>query len=213
MSLDNATTATRLQPIVSPFYDRDGITIYNADCRDVLPMLGKFDLLLTDPPYPNYMEQEYHYRPDIIEPFREWECEQAIFWTPSAPFPLDYCGLHVWDKATGTNTQFELIYQRNRGTGYKVHRYMTPHNRVRAQICGDVCNAHMSQKPLQLMQRLFAEYPDAKTVIDPFMGSGTTMLAAKMEGRSAVGIEINVEYCRIAVERLRQGVFDFGSEG
>lgn len=48
--------------------------------------------------------------------------------------------------------------------------------------------------------------PDAETVLDPFMGLGTTLLAAKLEGRKAVGIEINEKYCEDAVDRLRQKV-------
>jgi DNA modification methylase len=191
---------------MKPYYQDDSVTLYHGDCREILPTLGRFDLLLTDPPYPNYMEVEYRYRTDILEPFRSLAGDQAIFWTPSAPFPLDWSGLHVWDKATGSNTQFELIYQRGHGTGYKVHKRMTPHNRVRAQICKDVCYDHMSQKPIQLMRLVVAEYPNAQTILDPFAGSGTTGVAAKLEGRSATLIEIEERYCEIAAKRLSQGV-------
>lgn len=63
---------------------------------------------------------------------------------------------------------------------------------------------HPTQKPLDLMRRLMVIGGDV--VIDPFMGSGTTLRAAKDLGRRAIGIEINEEYCEIAVERLRQEV-------
>jgi tRNA G10 N-methylase Trm11 len=189
----------------APFYDSGGITIYHGKFEDVLPTI-QFDAVLTDPPYPSYMAEEYRYYDGILEPFRDMDCPQAIFWTPSVPFPLPWHGMHVWDKATGSNTQFELIYQRGRGTGYKVHRYMTPHNKVRANWCKDVCNEHPSQKPIQLIRRVVGELGDVTTVVDPFMGSGTTLLACKLDGRRAIGIEISERYCEIAAKRLAQGV-------
>jgi len=63
------------------------------------------------------------------------------------------------------------------------------------------------------MKWAMKEAGEFETVCDPFMGVGTTLVAAKLMGKRAIGIEISDEYCRIAVERLRQGVFDFGSEG
>jgi hypothetical protein len=61
MKEENGMTATPLQPIVmesvpeltlpKPYFDEDGITIYNGDCRKIIPMLGSFDMTLTDPPY------------------------------------------------------------------------------------------------------------------------------------------------------------------
>ena len=62
---------------------------------------------------------------------------------------------------------------------------------------------HPTQKPLWLMRewvRLFTDEGDL--ILDPFAGSGTTLLAAKLEGRRAIGIEISEEYCRVAAERL-----------
>jgi site-specific DNA-methyltransferase (adenine-specific) len=64
---------------------------------------------------------------------------------------------------------------------------------------------HPTQKPERLIKRLLSLFP-GETILDPFMGSGTTLRAAKDLGRRAIGIEIEEKYCEIAVERLRQGV-------
>ena len=66
---------------------------------------------------------------------------------------------------------------------------------------------HPTQKPVELMRRLvrFFSQP-GETVLDPFAGSGTTLVAAAQLGRAAVGIEQNAEYCDLIVDRLRQGV-------
>jgi len=68
-------------------------------------------------------------------------------------------------------------------------------------------NGHPCPFPVQIPQRLIASscHPDG-VVLDPFMGSGTTLRAAKDLGRNAIGIEIEEKYCEIAAERLRQGV-------
>jgi len=69
---------------------------------------------------------------------------------------------------------------------------------------------HPTQKPIQLLQRLISySVHEGEVAIDPFMGSGTTLLAAKQIGRKAIGIEIEEKYCEIAAKRLSQEVFDF----
>ena len=65
---------------------------------------------------------------------------------------------------------------------------------------------HPTQKPLSLMCWCLSFAKDAETILDPFAGSGTTLVAAKLEGRKAIGIEINERYCEIAASRLAQGV-------
>ena len=64
---------------------------------------------------------------------------------------------------------------------------------------------HPTQKPLALMRWCLSLVPDAETVLDPFAGSGTTLVAARLEGRKAIGIEINEKYCEAAANRLAQG--------
>jgi DNA modification methylase len=65
---------------------------------------------------------------------------------------------------------------------------------------------HPTQKPVSLMNWCLGFFPKAQTVIDPFMGSGTTLVAAKASGRRAVGIELVEKYCEIAAQRLAQEV-------
>jgi site-specific DNA-methyltransferase (adenine-specific) len=71
---------------------------------------------------------------------------------------------------------------------------------------------HPTQKPLALMKWCLSLFPDAKTVLDPFAGSGTTLVAAKAMGLTAIGIELHEPYCEIAAKRLSQEVFDFGGD-
>lgn len=70
---------------------------------------------------------------------------------------------------------------------------------------------HPTQKPLALMKWTLGLFPDAATVLDPFMGSGTTLRAAKDLGAKAIGIEIEERYCEIAARRCAQDVLDLGA--
>jgi DNA modification methylase len=65
---------------------------------------------------------------------------------------------------------------------------------------------HPTQKPVELMSWCIQQAGDVSSILDPFMGSGTTLVAAKLRGIKAVGIELEEKYCAMAVERLRQGV-------
>jgi len=69
---------------------------------------------------------------------------------------------------------------------------------------------HPTQKPLDLMRWCINQAPDdVQTILDPFCGVGTTLVAAKLEGRKAIGIEIEERYASIAANRLRQKVLIF----
>ena len=73
-------------------------------------------------------------------------------------------------------------------------------------------NGHPCPKPIVQWKRLLNRCTiRGETTLDPFMGSGTTLVAAKQLGRKAIGIEIEEKYCEIAVKRLAQGVLDFAS--
>ena len=70
--------------------------------------------------------------------------------------------------------------------------------------------SHPTQKPLKLITQIVNDFSDEDNILlDPFMGSGTTLRAAKDLGRKSIGIELEEKYCEIAVERLRQEVLAF----
>ncbi len=75
--------------------------------------------------------------------------------------------------------------------------------------CTDYHHYHPTQKPIKLILNLISLFNTGGLILDPFMGSGTTLVAAKNLNRKSIGIEINPKYCEIAVKRLRQEVFDF----
>jgi DNA modification methylase len=198
--------------LIKPYYEHGGITIYNADCREVLPELGRFDLCLTDPPYPDYLAEEYGYSPELIEILDAIGGKQLVFWSAKVDFPLSHTAIHIWDKDCAIASQYERIFERNGAREYKVFKEQSIQSPVIARFRRDVYTGHPSQKPTQLLTRLVSGYSKpSDTILDPFMGSGTTLVAAKNLGRTAVGIELEEKYCEIAALRLSQEVMDFAS--
>lgn len=222
--MENALPVAPVERIVrlpfEPFYDRDGITIYNADCRQVLPFLDRFDLLLTDPPYGIGADKQNAHSSIRDNPdwsHEEWDrivpqytihglldaAESQMIWGGNYyQLPPAQCWL-IWEKPEA-GTGFSMADAELAWTNLK--------QSVRVKRCNrnDGTRCHPTQKPLALMKWCLSLVADAKSVIDPFMGSGTTLVAAKLLGLRAVGCEINREYCEAAVRRLSQRVLDFG---
>jgi site-specific DNA-methyltransferase (adenine-specific) len=193
---------------VTPYYSEGGITIYHGDCREILPevWLG-VDLVLTDPPYPDYYEELYRYFDGILDPLNSLPCRQLVFWSGRADFPLSYTAVHIWNKNPSNHgAQYERIFERNGGRHQKVFTYYMVNSTVAASMTGDIKHEHPSQKPIRLMRALLEHAKGNGVVVDPFAGSGTTLHAARDMGRRAIGIEIEERYCEIAAKRLAQGV-------
>ena len=193
-----------------PYYEEAGIVIYNADCRSILPHLEPVDLVLTDPPYgiglaANPFRQKFERsawddKPvdadllaDIIAKGKD-----AIVWGGN------YFGLPahqrflVWDKVQPedfSSAMCEQAWTTLKGPAKIFARHVVSYHKD-----------HPTQKPLELMHWCLNFAPSASTILDPFMGSGTTLRAAKDLGRKCIGIEISREYCDIAIRRLQQEV-------
>ena len=206
---------------MKPYYEHAGITIYHGDCREILPTL-KADVVVTDPPYgmayrSGYSGATVAADEDVSARDRIlalWGEKPAIvFGRWSEPRPAGTVVRLVWDKGEWPGMgdlslpwgpSDEEIYILGRGFVGKRTGTVLRSNRIGAAEA-----EHPTQKPDWLMVRLIKACPPG-VVLDPFMGSGTTLVAAKLEGRQAIGIEIEERYCEIAARRLAQEVLPFG---
>jgi site-specific DNA-methyltransferase (adenine-specific) len=185
-----------------PYFQDDSVTIYHADCRDILPLLPKVDLVLTDPPYPDFNNEhgkDWEYVDITTLP--ELGVQSYWFWPCTRDFPLDWTARHVWHKPNGQSEQhYEFIYERLGKKTCRVFRYPIINYQTLPEW-----TPHPSQKPIKLVKALVL-LTKAQLILDPFMGSGTTLRAAKDLGRKAIGIEIEEKYCAIAAKRMSQSV-------
>jgi site-specific DNA-methyltransferase (adenine-specific) len=203
---------------MKPYYQDSAVTIYHGDCREIVPTLGRFDLLLTDPPYgiagvwkggfghgwgkareDSTMRNEW----DAEAPDIAWLLDVArvsIVWGGNHfNLPLSRSWL-VWNKPERgfSLSEAELAWT-NRDNVVRVFDYKR----------SDTGRQHPTQKPLALMTWCISLAKDAQTILDPFAGSCTTGRAAKDLGRKAVLIEREERYCEIGAKRMSQEVFDF----
>lgn len=189
-------------------------TLYLGDCQDILPSLGKVDAVVTDPPYgigytgnggKGWVNRNASF--DTIRPSKEIfsellkESDFQIFWggnyfTDFLPPTMQWL---VWDKgqrgfsladcefAWSSQMKAARIFNYSRGASLKDGKQ------------------HPTQKPVALMEWCIQKLPNtAQTILDPFMGSGTTGVACAKLGRSFIGIERDPEYFDIACRRIEE---------
>jgi DNA modification methylase len=226
---------------MKPYYESGGITLFLGDCREILPTMPSFDLLLTDPPYgigvssrtfgkgringsgfknargANFQPKEFEKSdwddapadPDLIEMCRAKAKEQCIWGGNYFQLPPSMRWL-VWDKVNdGTDfADCELAWT-NQDKAVRQFRYRW--NGMLQEYAGRLKEErlHPTMKPLALMKWCLSLFPEAKTVLDPFCGSGTTLVAAKAFGLKSTGIELHESYAEICAKRLSQEVFNF----
>ena len=215
----------------TPYYDHAGITIYHGDCLDIMPSLAPVDLVLTDPPYGIKRDKGFEGFGGFGAPIKRrrfeddnWDGDRPadfvfnailsagklaiiwggnffadqlprsthwIFWDKLQTMPTFGDGELAWTNSTRKSIQ-KITIEYNGLIGREPERF------------------HPTQKPVKLFKWCINQYgKDANTILDPFMGSGTTLFAAKELGRRCIGIEIEEKYCEIAAKRLSQEVMDF----
>ena len=196
-------------------------TLYLGDSAEILPTLGQFDAVVTDPPYgigeskgrnktrgklavsKDYGNDDWDNEPitkqaiDLMRGLSKW---QIIFGGNYFELPPTKCWL-IWDKENGA-TDFadaELAWT-NLDKAVRLKRYMW-HGMLRAnkELRGD----HPTQKPVGIMEWVISHLPqDVETIIDPYMGSGTTGVACVNLKKQFIGIEREQKYFDIACKRI-----------
>jgi hypothetical protein len=219
--------------MVEPYYADDRVTLYLGDCLELRQVWHAAEVLVTDPPYgvawqSNPMTNVRNAgttaiagdaspaaRDAVLE---VWGSRPAlVFGSWRVPRPAGTRNRLIWHKAAnvpGMRTAAwysadEEIYQLGGGfTGKPEQNVIVTHDR-RDGAHGEVARlGHPTPKPVGLLERLIAHCPPG-VIVDPFAGVGSTLIAARNLGRTAIGVELEERYCETIAQRLAQSVFEF----
>ena len=210
---------------MKPYYQDEYVQIYHGDCRDILPELPKVDLVLTDPPYgigiaktgrvgggklanvKQYIASDWdsdRLDAEVIRLIRRVSVNQIIFGGNYIAdlLPPSSCWL-VWDKDNSGNfADCELMWT---SFDKAVKRYLWRWNGMLQEAKNKEYRYHPTQKPTGLLKAILVDHT-AEVTLDPFVGSGSTVVACKALNRKCIGIEIEERYCEIAAKRCSQSV-------
>ena len=223
---DHTSTAITARPdgaVIEPYYEDDFVTLFLGDCLEVLPALGPVDLILADPPYNLGIDYATHDDDQDIDAFEDWcrswhdalpDSQRTIIFPGLARLPM-WCNIRqphaigCWHIPGNPGRGFPwsfvewepFLYWGGFMGGSSVYRHPINAHGIAAE--------HPCPKPLGLFKALIAR-AKAQSVLDPFAGSGTSLIAAKSLGVRSVGVEVSEQYCELIVRRLSQEVLDFG---
>lgn len=199
--------------------------LINADCREVLPTLGKVDAVVTDPPFGIAYQsghatdalwvggdriandQDCSARDEVLAML---DCPALVFGSRRAPAPAGTRMYLTWDKGPALGMgALDLPWKPSSEEIYVIGRgFIGERDEGAVLYCPPVQSmakngrVHPNEKPVALLQKLIRKLPG--TILDPFMGSGTTGVAAVKLGRKFIGIEIEPKYFDIACKRIEQ---------
>ena len=218
---------------MQPYYDHNGIVIYNGDCRDVLPTIETANAIVTDPPYGiGWGRATWEDDPTQYPLLMGWLVAQAnrivadgfvfVFqtmknvnsfheWFPHGWRIFAACKNFAQIRPTGVWHAWDpVVFWRNGpNTGPNSgHVNRDYHVGNVAGVLREKCG-HPCPRPFDTMLHIVqCAVSNGGLVVDPFCGIGTTLKAAKETNRKAIGIELEERYCEIAAKRLEQEVLD-----
>lgn len=183
--------------------------LYLGDNRDIRPLVGPVDAIVTDPPYGIGITKSNRLAVSRGLGGKSWDDEAAdLSWllpmgVPAIVWGGNYFNLPptraplVWDKNNAGRdfADFELAW---------TNLDMVARRIVFRPMNMDGGKLHPTQKPVSVMEWCLSFIPDAQTILDPFMGSGSTLVACAKAGRRGIGIEIDEGYFNVACERVRK---------
>lgn len=244
---------------MKPYYNHAGVTIYHADCLEVLPSITDVGLVFTSPPYnkglrrtkgltmaPNRTQKMARFAKgygkcaDALphQKYVAWQqavlsacwetlsdsgaifynhkprIQDGIVWLPLECNPsLPLRQIIIWDVECGANLNSKAFAPRHEWVMLFAKRGFKMRD-MRASAVGDVwriraerARSHPAPFPEavpRIAMECSARDDTPSLVLDPFVGSGTTLVAAKRLGRPAIGIEIDERYCELAAKRMEQ---------
>ena len=183
-------------------------TLYHGDCREVLPTLGRFDAVITDPPYGiNANKQTLGSGKKTFHRGEAWDSEppDLLGCRKAAELVCFWGGNYFSDQLPVTN-HWLVWHKRNDGLSFsECELAWTNFGRQVRHLSHNWSGEekeHPTQKPLAVMLWTLQQAGSVQTILDPFMGSGTTGVACVQLGRAFTGIERERKYFDIACERI-----------
>lgn len=213
---------------MTPYYDDGhGIVIYHGDCREILPKIGVVDVVLTDPVWPNSCsglaghERPYELFAEAAALLFPFMAHRAVIHLGCnsdprflAVMPKEMLFFRVcWLEYVRPHYMGNLLYTSDVAYVFGVQKRPVGHTVIPGRITDTTGNGkglgkeHPAPRKLDHVKWLVKWFSlENETLLDPFMGSGTLLQAAKDANRKAIGIEIEERYCEIAATRLAQEV-------